>query len=870
MNQEAPVISLRWLNQAPRVLSGVTWGVPWDEGVLMRDEPLSLADASGQAVPVQSWPTAYWPDGSVKWTAHAAVFLQSASRQYSIRKGVPAAQETPLKIEEAEEEIRVNTGHLVFALGKRGRSIIRSITRGDHVVCSGSSLLCIREEEIELTGSRLVREESFQSNILRAVVEQRGPVRGVIRIEGVHQHASSGRQWLPFILRFYFYAGVNSFQLIHTFIYNGNPHQDFIKGLGIAFTVPLRGPLFNRHVRFAGDCGFFSESPKHLMTFRTHGKYLEMYRKQFKGEIIRFDPEEDEKFIALLADSPVWDSFKLVQDSADHYTISKRTKEGCTWLKSGEGRRSGGLVFAGGEGGGFAVGMKHFWEKHPTSLEAVHTSKDEAVLKAWFWSPDAKAMDLRHYDTETHVLSSYEGFDEMRSTPYGIANTSELRIWCLEETPDQETLRKMTEETRAPALLICEPEYYHKVGTFGVWSLPDRSTEAKAFLEDQLDEAVQFYKVEVEQRRWYGFWDYGDFMHSYDPVRHTWRYDVGGCAWQNTELVPNMWLWYMFLRTGREDVFRMAEAMTRHTSEVDVYHIGEYAGLGSRHNVIHWGCGCKEARISMAGLHRFYYYLTADERIGDIMDEVKDSDYTTQHLDPMRAYFPKDEYPTHARMGPDWSSFTSNWLTRWERHEDTFYRDKMKVGIACLKRMPYRMMPLATHGYDPKTGELFYMGKDSGGHLSVCMGGPQVWMESVRLLKDPEWESMLIEVGAFYNLPKEEKIKRTGGVIPGRGYAHPISSAGLAAYAAMKTGDVELARLAWSLVFSSEKYGTKKFSEQLEKAPQLDHIQPEELHELPWVYTNMMSQWSLNTIMCLELIGDQLPESLEDARAYNK
>ena len=52
-------------------------------------------------------------------------------------------------------------------------------------------------------------------------------------------------------------------------------------------------------------------------------------------------------------------------------------------------------------------------------------------------------------------------------------------------------------------------------------------------------------------------------MHAYDPVRHTWRYDIGGFAWDNTELASNMWLWYNFLRTGREDIWRMAEAMTR-------------------------------------------------------------------------------------------------------------------------------------------------------------------------------------------------------------------------------------------------------------------------------------------------------------------
>ena len=120
---------------------------------------------------------------------------------------------------------------------------------------------------------------------------------------------------------------------------------------------------------------------------------------------------------------------------------------------------------------------------------------------------------------------------------------------------------------------------------------------------------------------------YGDVMHAYDPARHTWRYDIGGYAWDNTELGTDMWLWYSFLRTGRADIFRMAEAMTRHTSEVDTYHSGRFAGLGSRHNVRHWGCGAKEARISQAAFRRFHYYLTTDERTGDIMRAVVDVDY---------------------------------------------------------------------------------------------------------------------------------------------------------------------------------------------------------------------------------------------------
>ena len=63
-------VSLRWLeNDAPPALVGTTWGVPWPRGTLARGSELSLTTAAGQAVPVQSWPTGFWPDGTVKWTA---------------------------------------------------------------------------------------------------------------------------------------------------------------------------------------------------------------------------------------------------------------------------------------------------------------------------------------------------------------------------------------------------------------------------------------------------------------------------------------------------------------------------------------------------------------------------------------------------------------------------------------------------------------------------------------------------------------------------------------------------------------------------------------------------------------------------------
>ncbi|MBY0010952.1 hypothetical protein H7K49_10830 [Paenibacillus typhae] len=893
-------IQLHWLNK-PAAAAGVTWGVPWTKGELNR-EGLSALYLGGQGsksrLPLQSRPAAYWPDGSIKWSLHSAVCPEGSMEGYVLERGAAEPQEVQyaakVSVQNTEAAFVVDTGAIVCTVEKRGAEPVSRIIRrrleqdsslaekgnpecnygysgdlkdsnvkAEHLVCSGSELVCVREQQDTLSGALTLRQERFSGETGQAVLEESGPLRAVIRLEGRHRSRSGAGEWIPYTLRLYFYAGLETIRLVHTFHYDGNPHQDFIKGLGILFKVPLSGPLYNRHIRFTGSEGSFSESPKTLHTRRTKGKYAELFAAQLEGRRLEFDPEEDAYFTGLLRDSAVWDSFRLVQDSSEHYAVHKRTGPDCVWIRGAEGRRAGGLGYVGSECGGLAAGVKDFWRKYPSSLELSGLSGDEAALTVWFWSPEVPAMDLRHYDTKTHVESSYEGAEELRATPYGIANTSELTLWCTSETPDSAGLQRMQQMSDQPPLLVCEPEYYHCSRAFGLWSLPDRSTPAKAYLEERLDGIISFYQAEAEQRKWYGLWDYGDFMHSYDPVRHVWNYDLGGCAWQNAELVPNMWLWVSFLRTGRADIFRMAEAMTRHTSEVDVYHFGEYAGLGSRHNVVHWGCGCKEARIAMAGLHRYYYYLTGDERTGDIMDSVKDADYTTVTLDPMRAYFPKDEFPTHVRVGPDWAAFSSNWMTRWERYGETAYRDKILTGIDCIKAANLRLISGPTYGYDPKTGILSPMGDDNWGrHLAICMGGPQVWFELAMMLEDPVWEEMLAEFGVFYNLPQEEKDAYAGGVITGKlRFEHPVLSVAIAAYGAWYKDDRATADRCWNILLENP-FGAVNLQEEQTVVTYM-----EELNEIGWMNTNEASQWSLNTIIALELIAEALPQrdSLKEA-----
>ena len=55
-----------WLDaKAPAVLDGATWGMPWPRGKVKAQTSFALRDGAGAGVPVQNWPIAYWPDGSL-------------------------------------------------------------------------------------------------------------------------------------------------------------------------------------------------------------------------------------------------------------------------------------------------------------------------------------------------------------------------------------------------------------------------------------------------------------------------------------------------------------------------------------------------------------------------------------------------------------------------------------------------------------------------------------------------------------------------------------------------------------------------------------------------------------------------------------
>ncbi len=862
-------VDLQLLNKEPASMpAGISWGVPWPQGAVSRNLGFHLS-SQAMNLPLQSWPLAFWPDGSIKWTGFATVLPSDFQGPITLSPGTTPSSVSALSVNNNGEAVLVDTGGLKCAIPLSGSNLISSISIDGKDIASSGQLVCILQSGGANHPEDSPRRERFTSNVKHVTVEQSGPVRAVIKVEGMHRGVSSQREWLPFTVRFYFYSGQTSIRVVHTIVFDGDQEKDFVRGLGLEINVPMRDPALNRTVRFSGpDGGLWSEP------LQPGGGD----DAQESGQ--PFNPP------SVFANNAIWNDFKLTQPNPNGFTIVKRTGPESTWIFSASGTRAAGLAYAGDLGGGLAVSIRNFWQSFPTALEVQNAASPKAKLTAWLWSPDATEMDMRFYDTHGHGLpAAYEDAQPGLSTAYGVARTSELTLFASSaflNKPD--TVAMSSAGTQLP-LLTATPEHLHSTGVFGVWSLPDRSTPFKKSIEDGLDSVLAYYQRQVDDRSWYGFWQYGDFIHSYSAARHVWHYDWGGHAWDNTELGAPLWLWYSYLRSGRADLFRLAEAHARNTSETDTYHLGPMRGLGSRHNVVKWGDGAKEARISQAAHWRPFYYLTTDERTGDIIREAAEyAGISVGNFDPMREAEPKlpGEPPVRIRIGPDWFALAGNWMAEWERTGDKRWRDKILNAVDSILAMPYGLETgkpeanskslAATVGFDNATGKLTPIPNPQTNalvpanyNLATIQGGGEVMFELVPLLGRKDFEDAWLKLCRLSIAPAEvwEKDRTTHNEGSNAQYV-PQGQSGprLAAYAYAKTGNVAYARKAIALLLAQ---GGGIANPTIVSGS--DSLHP--VQEDARISTNEAAQTGLQCIELLELCKDQLPTEAAIRTARN-
>jgi len=232
--------------------SYVEGGWPFARGAL-RDVGEISVSVGGIEVPVQAKPLGFWPDGSMKWAL--LVFAMPEEARAAAASGPRITTRLggifPIVVGRSSAKVRPPKHHGIEVIENAGS--VRVSTAGLHVAFStGARWLTVNgvtNERLAYIDFQLEPDAAFPGDhrfpgghldageliIETIAVEESGPVRATVKLEGLTTNATPER----IILRFQFFAGVPSMSITHTIVFRfENPQQTFLRAMGLAIPLP--------------------------------------------------------------------------------------------------------------------------------------------------------------------------------------------------------------------------------------------------------------------------------------------------------------------------------------------------------------------------------------------------------------------------------------------------------------------------------------------------------------------------------------------------------------------------------------------------------------------------------------------------------
>ncbi|MCR5329957.1 MAG: hypothetical protein K6E62_02065 [Lachnospiraceae bacterium] len=395
-----------------------------------------------------------------------------------------------------------------------------------------------------INGNPAWEERHFSGRIDNVTVEEEGPLMCAFRFDGTHID-KTGVERFRFVIRLKVFYNSRELKFTHTFIYDGEPEKDYLKALSVVFEMPACGEMYNRHIKFATDHGTFHESAMTMISWRPRVP-KDLHAAQMRGELLKPEGDELAAVNKIMEDIPFWDTYDLCQDSDSHFEIRKKLEgDDLCYIDALNGNRAKGAAFVGTTAGGVMFAIRDFWEKYPSGFTIEGLTRDNITVRMHLWSPEARPFDFRHYARRGYNQVCYEGYDYKGADPYGIACTNELSVKFTQPgmVPGEKAggghsdqiyricvtdaeLLQYASDVNTTTLFVGDPEYYHDLRAFGYWSLvkdaeaagidpalqsempgDQNGTDLQKKLEKDLARCFEFYKNEVEQRKWYGMFN---------------------------------------------------------------------------------------------------------------------------------------------------------------------------------------------------------------------------------------------------------------------------------------------------------------------------------------------------------------------------
>ncbi|NPV48088.1 MAG: hypothetical protein HPY69_14130 [Armatimonadetes bacterium] len=583
----------------------VRGGVPFPRGVWLDSTVARLTGADGRALPCQTRPIAHWYDGSVKWllvdtqvdlpvAAEAALRLEAGE--------APAVAGPRVRTLDRDDDVVVETGAARYVFSKRTFALPGAValdangdgTYDQDIVTQPGQFVCEVEHQPpgepqeenwlrDAAGGPRERFTAGPAGEHRCEVESANDLHAVVKLSGWLVNGA-GRRLIQYFIRAHAYAGRPELKLQVSFVYAGNPKQDFTRALYLTFP------------RLGGGKVDWALGGQTVHAGQVQGAE--------SASLTEIGPEKIYHLAPYTQDKSV--TYQVTQGNQ----VLAYGKEAAGWAQVSDGR------------GCQQLAVRDFWQMHPKELRVAPDG-----ITAYLWPErGGKVLDLRRrYDyvenTYHYDLSLWEYGGE------GVGVTHEMVLRFAPQV--DEAAPRLTAALNAPLLLECEPAYYAASGAFGPFAVADPTAYPR--LEGLQNVDVEWIRRNQAIFHWDGMIDYGDTLfHGYNtPSHYGYVAEKGWCSrgyvgWLNDDGTLTHGLFLQYLRTGDYPTFLTAANMARHSMDVDVCHYcaaePRQVGGGHRHDQQHWGNGVRGYGAATQGIMDLYL-LTGDERALDVARE---------------------------------------------------------------------------------------------------------------------------------------------------------------------------------------------------------------------------------------------------------
>lgn len=637
----------------------VTLGIPFPKGELNSVDNIRLLTANGVEIPSQTTEVSNWgpTDDSVKWVW--VFFFSESNSDYVLEYGRDVV---PMKISEKiissnnmreQGGIDVNTGPLSFTIQKSGNGFLDAVYLDSNA--NGTF------EENELIGTSPEKNRGTFLDILddsgidysKAVVERvlrgkgSGPMHSVFKIEGKYIYSREDNNISPFTIWLHTYAGKSYVKVLHTLTYTGVPDKhkieegqhysiltenepvlseenaddlgwtqpnDQIAASGIQLkyhldenlqvSIPLKEGDWNdeNSNTIINEFSLNTETTLSLLQKGPEKKKVQSLRSLYLNE--PYDKEKKSKSDDLLFEA-------IVNKGSEKIAKSQRAKG---WLDISDGKR------------GVSVGIKNFLKEYPKGIEI---DPELGIVTGSIWPKANGPMSFERQSTESDggMLGNFA---------QGITKTTEF-IYFFHNNATKEEINQKMEYVIDNPVAHTSPEWYTNSKVYG--NMAPISTKYPEF-ENALQYRYDWWGYNQKHEPWYGIFDYGDGKSYF--FNNRW------IQWTNNEPACDFMLWTNFMRTGDLKSYNMAQAMSRHTMDVDNIHwpkkrifYGDnndaidywnfknepdstpYLGIGRRHANEHW-YALLSAHVWIQGWIASYY-ISADHRALEVAKMTGDT-----------------------------------------------------------------------------------------------------------------------------------------------------------------------------------------------------------------------------------------------------